>query len=324
DLEALQTGARHQNLLRHGHPRLGDLLEEIPELRQALRGEGHSPRRRHDRKGPRPDSRVGQGELARHPAGEPPGLHERGRGQGVRGVRQAARLLPVPHHPRRDVRARGRREAARQVLPRGDARHRRALDADGRGEAGRHRHRVLRQPRQRRPVRGRRDRPERQGRPPRRGPGRRVRPFPDGLDRLGQPHPVGHLQGGGRARPEKAHREDDLPGNRAAGADRLQLPLPAPPDRPRRRAGHHGRHAPQGRGPLDGSRRLHRRQGGHRGGTAGASAARAHPRGAGEHQDRTHALHQPGELLRAGSAPGRRRRPRRRQEGQAVRTHQRI
>ena len=47
------------------------------------------------------------------------------------------------------------RGSQRRALPQGDAGDRRALDADGRREARRHRHRVLRLPRQRRPVRGR-------------------------------------------------------------------------------------------------------------------------------------------------------------------------
>ena len=41
----------------------------------------------------------GPGPLARHAAREPAGIRERGRGKGVRGLGQAARLLPFPHRP---------------------------------------------------------------------------------------------------------------------------------------------------------------------------------------------------------------------------------
>ena len=109
----------------------------------------------------------------------------------------------------------------------------------------------------------------------------------------------------------EAPRADDLPGNRAAREDDLQLPLPALRHRPGRRPGANRGHAPQARRALDSPRRLDGRQGGDRGGPAGALAARAHPRGEGQHPDRAHALHQPRQLLRAGTAARRGDRPRR-------------
>ena len=59
--------------------------------------------------------------------------------------------------------------------------------------------RVLLLPRQRRPVRGRRGDRSAQARRARRGAGRRDGRLPDGVDRLGEPHAVGHLPRGGRA-----------------------------------------------------------------------------------------------------------------------------
>ena len=54
-----------------------------------------------------------------------------------------------------------------------------------------------------------------------------------------------------------------------------------------------------------------------------ARVARAHPRGQGEHPHRQHAVHQPGQLLRAGAVARRGGKPGR-QKGQTVRSDQRI
>ena len=63
--------------------------------------------------------------------------------------------------------------------------------------------RVLLLPGQRRSVRGRRGHRAGEARRARRGARRRHRRLPDGLDRLGEPHAVGHVPRGGRARPAR-------------------------------------------------------------------------------------------------------------------------
>src|SRR5215212_11082025 len=83
DLQTLFTGARHQGVLRHGHSRFGDLLAQVLELGQTLRGEGHDPRWRHDGQGARPDSRGRAKPLARDAPRKPAGIRERRRGKGV-------------------------------------------------------------------------------------------------------------------------------------------------------------------------------------------------------------------------------------------------
>ena len=150
----------------------------------------------------------GDGKLARDAARQPRGCSTaRTQVAAVRAGRPAARLLPVPHRPRRAARARPTTSRAGTRCSRSRCSRPSSAGwqmADERlGGTG---IRVLRLPRQRRPARGRRGGRQREDRRARRGPRGRHRRLPDGLERLGQPHAVGHLPRGGRGRPARADR----------------------------------------------------------------------------------------------------------------------
>ncbi len=116
-----------------------------------------------------------------------------------------------------------RRRSSRRAAP-----HRRALGRLGRRAPRRQRHPVHRLSGQRRPARHRRDPRHFQG--DRRGRGQRprhARRLSARLQRLDQPHAVGHAARRGRARPQGAHRGDRQAGDRAARAPRARSPRAA-------------------------------------------------------------------------------------------------
>ena len=128
-----------EDLLRDRPPRVGDLLEEVPERRVVLRRRRRHPRGRRHRQGDGAHRPARQ----RHLGGLPPGPSRhprvRGRDRRVREARDEPRLLPdqgLRPGVRRDAGGRGPR---RQALQGGHARRHRALDRDGRGEARQHR-----------------------------------------------------------------------------------------------------------------------------------------------------------------------------------------
>ena len=174
------------------------------------------PRRRHDRQGARPGHRRRRRQWHATLLEDRVETDERGRGRRVRGRRDPARLLPVPHDPATSSpSSRPTTSRLARPLPGEDARDGRALDArwPTSASAGSRHPRVL-LPGQRRPVRGRRDHRRREARRARRGPRRRRRRLPDGVDRLGEPDAVGHVPRGGRGRPARsASRSVDRAGD---------------------------------------------------------------------------------------------------------------
>ena len=64
-----RKGILDESVLCHGCARFGDLLEEIHQRRQVLRGGCPDPGRRHDRQGHRPDHCAGRRQVQGHAAG---------------------------------------------------------------------------------------------------------------------------------------------------------------------------------------------------------------------------------------------------------------
>ena len=217
---------------------------------------------------------------------------DRGRGRRVRGGGDPARLLPVPHRPRRAARARSRtsRAGTRSSTRRCSRRSRTGWRSPTSGS----------------PARacacfccpGNDDQFEVDEVIERRSTSSSAKAGSSTWTASRWRRPAGRT-----ARPwdtyreedepdlKARHRQRDRPGDRAGREDRLQLPLPAVPLRARRRARADGRHDAEGRRPRGEAGRLDRRAGGDRGASAGAFGARPHPRGPRQLPHRPNALH---------------------------------
>ena len=190
-----------RDLLRHRHPRLGDLLAEVPQQRHALQGGRRGARRRHDRQGARAGHRRRRRPLARDAAREP----RRRSTARTRSPRSRTAVIRRGYYPfRTDPEELSElandeprwhalfEEHMLKTVERwmamaderlGGTRHPRASCARATTTSSR----STRSSRKRQDGRARR------------GPGRRDRRLPDGVVRLGEPHAVGHVPRGGRA-----------------------------------------------------------------------------------------------------------------------------
>src|SRR6266508_2028955 len=294
----------HEAVLRERPPRVGDLLEEVPQRRGVLQGRSRDPGRRHHRQGHGPHRPARRRHLGRLPPGPPREPPDPGRGRRVREARHEPRLLPAARLGRGVPRAAGRPRAGRQALQGGHARGDRAVDRDGRGQTRRHRDPRGRLPGQRRHVRDRRPARRRAGGGDRRrGAPDRPRRLHHGLDGVDEPHPVAHLPRG-RGTGAGAADRAGAPGRRRPEEDDLQLPRAAVRLPAGHRAGAEG--VPLLRvgrlGPATG--RLDVGAGGDQELPAPAVAARAHPREQGRGTAGVDAGPEPWELLRGGQPAG--------------------